>query len=631
MKNIYVQSILVLVLIFLAGISNFCFSEGVDIWDNDTSDWITTFADGDPIDAATGNPAYAPQLSVDCNGRLYVTYYQYADAYRIYLSRYDGTDVEIWDTGTLDWTDTFSNGDPIDAPTGFNTYAPQIAVDSSGRVYVTYYNTEGHLYLSRYDGTSVKIWGNGGWTTTFSQGIPIDVATGYAVYAPQIAVDSSGRVYITYYQSDGGANGIYLNCYDDANGVQIWGNSGWTTTFAQGIPIDATVNSAYAPQLAVDSSGSVYVVYRQVLGEVNRIYLSRYDDTNGVQIWGNSGWTATFSEGTPIDPGTQNCGAPQLAIDLNGNVYITYAHEEPDSVYLNRYDGTDVRIWDNGTSSWITNFANGDSIDTGSSYANNPQVAVDSSGMVYVVYQQEHDQLFGIYLSRYDGNDVQIWGSGGWTDTFSNGIPIDPSTQTCGEPQLAVDLNDNVYITYAHGGIGSVYLNRCDGTDVYIWDNDTLSWITNFANGSSIDPGDGYAVSPQIAVDLNDVVYVTYMYGQGGVQNSRNGLAYRIYLNRYVPEASSYLDHNHGTGPHCFMQPIFSGITASADNNEIIALRHFRDKNLLTNPLGEIFVGTYYKVAPPIAKLIMKYPSCKGILRGMLKPVIWFCEKTLEK
>jgi hypothetical protein len=55
---------------------------------------------------------------------------------------------------------------------------------------------------------------------------------------------------------------------------------------------------------------------------------------------------------------------------------------------------------------------------------------------------------------------------------------------------------------------------------------------------------------------------------------------------------------------------------------EIQVLREFRDKYLLTNPVGCILVGLYYKFSPPIAEFINEHPSLKPILRAGLLPAV---------
>ena len=55
---------------------------------------------------------------------------------------------------------------------------------------------------------------------------------------------------------------------------------------------------------------------------------------------------------------------------------------------------------------------------------------------------------------------------------------------------------------------------------------------------------------------------------------------------------------------------------------EIQILRGFRDKYLLTNPVGQALVDLYYKVSPPIAEFITEHPSLKPIVRVGLMPAV---------
>ena len=51
-------------------------------------------------------------------------------------------------------------------------------------------------------------------------------------------------------------------------------------------------------------------------------------------------------------------------------------------------------------------------------------------------------------------------------------------------------------------------------------------------------------------------------------------------------------------------------------------LRAFRDKYLLTNPLGKGLLKLYYKVSPPMAEFITEHPSLKPIVRVGLFPTV---------
>jgi uncharacterized repeat protein (TIGR02543 family) len=55
---------------------------------------------------------------------------------------------------------------------------------------------------------------------------------------------------------------------------------------------------------------------------------------------------------------------------------------------------------------------------------------------------------------------------------------------------------------------------------------------------------------------------------------------------------------------------------------EIEILREFRDKYLMTNPMGKGLVEFYYRVSPPIAEFITGHPSLKPIVRAGLVPAV---------
>lgn len=56
---------------------------------------------------------------------------------------------------------------------------------------------------------------------------------------------------------------------------------------------------------------------------------------------------------------------------------------------------------------------------------------------------------------------------------------------------------------------------------------------------------------------------------------------------------------------------------------EVIALRDFRDRYLLTHGPGQAFVDWYYRLSPPIAAFIKQHDTLKGAVRWGLMPVVY--------
>jgi hypothetical protein len=70
----------------------------------------------------------------------------------------------------------------------------------------------------------------------------------------------------------------------------------------------------------------------------------------------------------------------------------------------------------------------------------------------------------------------------------------------------------------------------------------------------------------------------------------------------------------------CFIATAAFG---SADADEVMALRRFRDQHLVGTPAGDWFVQAYYRVSPPIANAIADRPVLKSIVRAGLRGVVF--------
>lgn len=80
---------------------------------------------------------------------------------------------------------------------------------------------------------------------------------------------------------------------------------------------------------------------------------------------------------------------------------------------------------------------------------------------------------------------------------------------------------------------------------------------------------------------------------------------------------------------YCFIATASYGV----NNGEGVVglLCDFRDKVLLTNPLGEAFVEAYYKLSPPVADVIAESEGLKSAVRLALKPLIVVAVNALDE
>ena len=63
---------------------------------------------------------------------------------------------------------------------------------------------------------------------------------------------------------------------------------------------------------------------------------------------------------------------------------------------------------------------------------------------------------------------------------------------------------------------------------------------------------------------------------------------------------------------------------------EVKTLCAFRDRYLVTNPIGRDIVELYYRLSPKVANFIRDKEDLKIIIRAGLKPIVWIISKVVE-
>jgi hypothetical protein len=299
-----------------------------------------------------------------------------------------------------------------------------------------------------------------------------------------------------------------------------------------------TLGYAFSAQIAVNASGSAVAVWLQSDGARDNLWANRYTPTSG---WG----TATLIE---ID----NLGdafAPQIAIDANGNAMAVWTQSDGtrDNVWVNRF--TPAGGW--GTATLIeTNNVGG---------AEQPQIAMDTSGNALAVWSQVDGSYLSIWANRY--TPTGGWGtaslieSGNAGPAFSPQIAFDTSGNAMAVRMQADSLRYNIVANRftPSGGWGTASLietdnagnaenpqiafdasgnamavwQQTDGTRTNIWAN-RYTASTGWSTATLIETDNaGPAIKPQIALDSSGNAIAVW--------SQRDSTRSNIWANRFTP------------------------------------------------------------------------------------------------
>lgn len=230
--------------------------------------------------------------------------------------------------------------------------------------------------------------------------------------------------------------------------------------------------------LAVDSRGQVYVAgyVNDTLTGINMLTMKF--TANGVLQW-------VQRYNGPVDGADYANG---IAVDLNGNVYVTgYATTSTGPDYCTiKYDSS-------GNQQWV-NFYNGLSTSTVPNDVATA-IAIDQQGNVYVTgYSEGAGTSYDFCTIKYSPTGVQQWVAR-YNNSSVNGM--DQATA------IAVDLQGNVYVT------GSSTASNPDFLTIKYNTSGSQQWVARYDGGY----GSDYARA--IALDRMGNCYVTG-YGWGG-------------------------------------------------------------------------------------------------------------------
>ncbi len=332
-------------------------------------------------------------------------------------------------------------------------------------------------------------------------------------YAKALAVDADGNVYVTGFSATvpGGYPSDYATIKYDASGVEQWVARHEGTSFQ----LDAT------KFLAVDGDGNVYLTGSIAGPGGSPDYLTIKYNASGVEQW-----AAQYDDGS-----NSYDDAAALAIDANGNVYVTgfsagfgnseYATIKYDASgveqWVARYDGP-IGFYDYATALtvdahenvYVTGHSEGGATNNdyatikydafgveqwvsiyngpGNLYDDAAALTVDAEGNVFVSGTSDTEIGFDYATIRYNASGAEQW--------VARYSATNPSG---GATSLAVDPDGNIYVT------GSSYSGATfDYVTLKYGASGIEQWVARYDA-----PGNADDFAADLAVDAGGNVYVT--------------------------------------------------------------------------------------------------------------------------
>jgi len=375
------------------------------------------------------------------------------------------------------------------------------AIDVNGSVYVAYWNNAtpaGQTYVGgTYDIVITKISTDNIVKWTVHQ--PSYNTSGYG-WKPNIAVDSSSNVYVTFPTPGTMAGETKTGDFDvvimklNTNGVVQW--------VRQRADFNAVGNNTY-PIIGTDANANVYVAFRTDGTTPGQTKLGGTDiavcklDTDGNFQWVRQ--NATFN--TNSDD-TQ----PSIAVDQYGASYVTYWTDGGTLIGRTNTGVHDVivfKIDTNGDTMWAKQ---SDAFNT-PGFNESPVIAISSDLNTYVAYITD-----GIAYSQTNtgASDIVVFK----LDFYGNLLWIQqqPTFNTDNfddYPSIAVDTAGSAFVAYTTMGISSGQTFTGWTHDVVIFKlstNGYTQWVQQQPSFNTY----GENINPAIGLDSQGSIYLVY-------------------------------------------------------------------------------------------------------------------------
>ncbi|MEC7042944.1 MAG: putative Ig domain-containing protein, partial [Candidatus Thermoplasmatota archaeon] len=435
--------------------------EGVRFHTNEGGSWVN-----ESITDRGLKSGYDPQIALDSDGNIHVSYYLDQGSDLKIASRIDG----VWQNETVYESDNSGN-------------TPSIAIDSQDVIHIVHMIN----YASNNKRLTLTSGTLGSWTnTTFG-----DSALYRHSYSPSIAIDSNDAIHIAYHYGTTSKHLHYISNMTGSWSLETLDNS----------------NAGWGARVSIDNNDDIHIAHSNLVGSGTIAHYLEMTKRTG----SGEGLTAhpIFDISPPLPDGLSMnwrngriTGTPTEVQD--STTYTVWANISERSASTSMSIGVDWSLrpsvsgvsatlntaitpitFEWNTTIWesrVTNGSDHPSSATNSNYAGKAtDIAADSNGKTHVVsFDDNNDDL------RYTTN-----AGGTWTSSL-----IHESGNTGRHPSIVIDSNDMIHVVFVRQtGTSLMYMNK--SVSATSWSSPTTisSDAWNKATGLALDEDDNLYVS----------------------------------------------------------------------------------------------------------------------------------------
>jgi hypothetical protein len=434
-----------------------------------------------------------------------------------------------------------------------------MALDPDGFPVVAWYESGNlglNVFLRRWEGTSwIELNGSG-------SGAGLSGSGNHFAYRPDVAVSSTGVIYVTYQKSV-------------TQGWQVmvlrWNGAVWESLAGSAsVGISNSAVGAIGPRIAVDPSGHPWVTWQHQTNGGDEIYLRRWNGSAWVEVGGSA--SAGGISNSPQRLSTE----PALVLDASGAPYVTWTERRAGTflrdVYLRKWNGTAwIELGGSATGLGISMREDADS--------EVRDLAVDSTGRVSILWEcgtVRHE----VYLRRWNGSTWQeLGGSASGFGISGNRVSLLGELESRAR-EVALDPDESPVVVWSEGDAFTPYqvrLRRWTGT---AWEGADGS--EEYAIGAGVGENIPY---PVLSLDKRGDILVAWDDGDVGDQE--------IYLRRWQNARATDLAQFRANGS----TPLPVGVMTT-DTTIVFRASMFRPLasevlklQIELRPLGEPFTG----------------------------------------